>query len=97
VKVSTLDRAANCWKVVADVELPPNPKCAGEGLSQEMRIEEMEAYFEKVIADQVPHRIELRGIETDLLRVECDREYPVWPTASAMAARTMCRLASSIT
>jgi len=31
------------------------------------------------MAEQLPHRIELGGIETDLLRVECDREHPVWP------------------
>ncbi|MEI6971814.1 MAG: hypothetical protein WCL44_09895 [bacterium] len=79
VTVSVLDRAANRWKVIADVELPPNPKCAGEGLSQEMRIEELEDHFRKTMAEQVPHRIELGGIETDLLRVECDREHPVWP------------------
>ncbi len=79
VTVSVLDRTANRWQVVADVELPPNLKCAGEGLSQEMSIESMEAFFQKVMEEQVPHRIELGGIETDLLRVECDREHPVWP------------------
>ncbi len=79
VLVSVLDRASNRWRVIADVALPPNPKCAGEGLSQEMPIEEMEAHFRKVMAEQIPHRIELGGIETDLLRVECDREHPVWP------------------
>lgn len=79
VMVSVLDRAANRWKVIADVELPPNPKCAGESLTQEMRIEEMEEYFRKAITEQVSQRIELGGIETDLLRVECDREHPVWP------------------
>ncbi len=79
VTVSLLDRAVNRWKVIADVELPPNPKFAGEGLSQEMRIEEMEEHFRKAMAELTPHRIELRGIETDLLRVECDREHPVWP------------------
>lgn len=79
VTVSVLDRAANRWKVVADVALPPNPKCAGEGLTQEMPIEAMEEHFRKAMAEQAPHRIELGGLETDLLRVECDREHPVWP------------------
>lgn len=79
VLVSVLDRATNRWQVIADVELPPNPKCAGEDLSQEMSIEEMEAHFRQVMVEQIPHRIELGGIETDLLRVECDREHPVWP------------------
>jgi len=79
VTVSVLDRAANRWKTIADVELPPNPKCAGDGLTQEMPIEAMEAHFQKAMAEQVPHRIELDDIDTDLLRVECDREHPVWP------------------
>ena len=79
VTVSVLDRAANRWKIVADIDLPPNPKFAGEGLSQDIPIEAMEAHFNKAMAEQAPHRIELGGIETDLLRVECDREHPVWP------------------
>ncbi len=79
VIVSRLDRTANRWETIADVELPPEPKCAGKGLSQEMRVEEMEAHFRQVPAEHVPHRIELGNIETDLLRVECDREHPVWP------------------
>lgn len=79
VTVAVLDRAAKRWTVIADVELPPNPQCTGHGLSQEMPIEEMEAHFRNVMAEQVAHRIELGGVETDLLRVECDREHPVWP------------------
>ncbi len=79
VTVAVLDRAANRWHVIADVELPPNPTCTGEGLTQEMPIEAMEEHFRQAMADQIPHRIELDGIETDLLRVECDREHPVWP------------------
>jgi hypothetical protein len=79
VTVSVLDRTTNRWKAIADAELPANPKCAGQGLSQHLRIEEMEAHFRQAMAEQVPHRIELGGVETDLLRVECDREHPVWP------------------
>ena len=77
--VSVLDGAANRWRVVVDVELPRNPKCAGEGLTQDMPIEAMEAHFRQVMAEQAPYRIELGGLETDLLRVECDREHPSWP------------------
>lgn len=79
VIVSRLEPAARRWKVVADVNFPPNPQCSGEGLTQAMRIEEMEEYFRQVLAQQIPQRIELGGIETDLLRVECDREHAVWP------------------
>ena len=79
VVVSALNRSNNQWEKVVDVELPPNPKCAGEGLSQNMPIEEMEEYFRQALAEQAPHRIELRGFDTDCLRVECDREHPVWP------------------
>ncbi len=84
VTVAVLDRAANRWQVIADVELPPNPKFAGDGLTQDMPIEAMEEHFNKAMAEQVPHRIELGGIETDLLRVECDREHPVWPNHGEM-------------
>ncbi|MCF7854301.1 MAG: hypothetical protein K9N51_05845, partial [Candidatus Pacebacteria bacterium] len=79
IVVSTLDRRENRWQPVSDVELPFNPKFAGEGLSQGMRIDDMEAFFEKAVAEQPAYRIELQGIDTDCLKVECDREHPVWP------------------
>jgi hypothetical protein len=77
--VSALDRRTNRWSVVQEVDLPPNPKFAGAGLSQDMSIEEMESFLRTAVAEQPPHRIELGGIETDCIRVECDREHPVWP------------------
>ena len=79
VIVSVLDRDKNRWMPIQSVDLPPNPKFAGAGLSQAMPMEEMEAFFKNAVAEQPPHRIELGGIETDCLRVECDREHPVWP------------------
>lgn len=79
VVVSSLDRQTKRWVIVREVGLPPNPKFAGEGLSQTMPIEAMEAFFRNAVAEQPPHRIELGGLETDCLRVECDREHPVWP------------------
>jgi hypothetical protein len=79
ITVSTLDQGKNRWTVVKDLELPPNPKFAGAGLSQEKSIEEMEEFFKNAVADQPPYRIELGGIEADCIKVECDREYPVWP------------------
>ena len=77
--VSALDRKKNRWNVIREIELPANPKFAGEGLSQEMPIEEMEAFFSKAVAEQPPHRIELAGIVTNCIKIECDREHPVWP------------------
>ncbi|MFH1568095.1 MAG: hypothetical protein ABIL09_08865 [Gemmatimonadota bacterium] len=77
--VSTLDRAARRWTVVRDVDLPPNPRFAGAGLSQDVPIDEMEAFFTRAVAEQAPHRIELGDLATDCLKVECDREHPVWP------------------
>jgi hypothetical protein len=77
--VSALDLHENRWKVIKEVELPVNPKFAGDGLSQDMSIEEMEEFFKKAVAEQAPYRIDLGGIETDCLKVECDCEHPVWP------------------
>ena len=77
--VSVLDGKTNGWVEIRSIDLPPNPKFAGQGLSQSMSIEEMEDFFRKAVAEQPPHRIELGGVETDCLRVECDREHPVWP------------------
>lgn len=78
VVVSVLDSKTHRWKTVREVEFPPNPRIAGEGLSQRMRVEEMEAHFDKVMQEP-PYTIELGGLRTDHLRVECDREHPVWP------------------
>ena len=77
--VSVLDKKENRWNVIKEIELPQNPKFAGEGLSQEMPIEEMEAFFNKAVAEQAPHRIEMEGLVTDCIKIECDREHPVWP------------------
>jgi len=74
--ISVLD--GNRWRTIREVDLPPDPVTGGEGLSQQMSIDEMNAKLEQVLR-QPPHVIELGGIETDHLRVECDREHPVWP------------------
>ncbi len=79
ITVSILDRHTNGWHLIKDVELPPNPEFVGSGLSQDISIEEMEAFFAAAVAQHPPYRIELGGIETDCLRIECDREHPVWP------------------
>ena len=77
--ISSLDETSNKWTIVKEAELPVNPKFAGEGLSREMTCEEMDEYFKRTFSEQVPHKIGLGGFETDCLRVECDREHPVWP------------------
>ncbi|MCL5996987.1 MAG: hypothetical protein M1546_13165 [Chloroflexi bacterium] len=75
--ISTFNPAMHQWVLLRDVELPPDPTTSGEGLHQSMSIELMEqrlaAGLERV------HHIDLGGIRTDLLRVECDREHPYWP------------------
>ena len=76
VTVAVPDPAGR-WRTVADVELPPDPRIAGAGLHQGMTIEEMDALLHPVL-DTV-HQIDLGGVHTALLRVECDREHPVWP------------------
>jgi hypothetical protein len=78
VTVSTLDRQSNRWRPIHEADLPYDPRVAGEGLSQDMPIETMEAHFKKIL-DDPPLAIELGGVTTDHLRVECDREHPVWP------------------
>lgn len=75
VVVSTRD--AGQWRVIADVELPYEPRIAGEDLQQGMSIAEMDGLLQAGFS--TVHRIELDGVTTDLLRVECDREHPVWP------------------
>ncbi len=77
--VSTLDPGGCRWRTVKDVELPYNPRFAGEGLSQDMPVEAMDAFFKKAMAEARPYRIDVGGVETTCLKVECDREHPVWP------------------
>ncbi|HSV93844.1 MAG TPA: hypothetical protein VLH81_12250, partial [Desulfobacterales bacterium] len=77
VTVAILDATGAAWRIIRDVELPPDPRIAGAGLRQDMRIEEMEAALARGL--ETIHRIDLGGIATDVLRVECDREHPVWP------------------
>ncbi len=75
--VSALD-ASGGWRLVKDVDLPRIPGIAGEGLIQEMPVEAMAAAIAEA-AKGVVHRVDLGGLETTCLRVECDREHPVWP------------------
>ena len=65
------------WRVVSDMELPRDPVAAGEGLNQAMPIEEMESRLRAGL--ERCHVIPLGGVETAILRVECDREHDVWP------------------
>ncbi len=74
--VSVQEGAA--WQVVREVEFPPDPRLAGEGLTQSMSIAEMDAHFAR-LEQEPPRVIDLGGLRTDHLRVECDREHPVWP------------------
>jgi hypothetical protein len=77
--LSVLDADSGCWSIVQEVDLPYDPRIAGEGLSPTSSIEEMEDHFEAILRGQ-PQEIQLDGFVTDHLRVECDREHPVWPS-----------------
>jgi len=77
--VSVFDEKRKRWKPIKDVELPANEKFKGAGLSQEMTLAEMQVFFKKAVAEQQPHIIQLGGITTDHLKIECDREHEVWP------------------
>lgn len=76
--VSILNRRTMRWVVVKDVKLRPNERIMGKGLNQQMSVEKMNAFFEKLMKER-PYVIPLKIQRTDHLRVECDREYPVWP------------------
>lgn len=82
VTVSVPDLASGAWRVIKDVQLPPVPVIAGEGLRQDMAIEEMERLL--AAGRDVTHQIDLGGLQTSVLRVECDREHPVWPNHGEM-------------
>ena len=87
--ISVLDRQTHKWQTVREVDLPENPRTRGQGLSQRMRIAEMEAHFAKVLQEP-PLVIPLKGLVTDHLRVECDREHPVWPGYTGMGRNCWC-------
>jgi len=76
--ISTFNSKAKRWKVIKEVDLPLNPKFAGEGLSQDVGIDEMQDFFKTALAEQAAHRIDLDGTVCDCVKVECDREHPVW-------------------
>ncbi len=76
--ISRLDGASLKWQTIREIDLPPDPRISGSGLSQSMSIDEMNAHFERVLQEP-PYRIDLDAVETDHLRVVCDREHPVWP------------------
>ncbi len=77
--LSTLDPISHRWNTVEEIDLPFDPKTAGAGLSQSMSMAQIEAHF-KTVLNGPPFVIDLDGLVTDHLRVECDREYPVWPS-----------------
>ncbi len=79
VILSVLDRDACRWRVVREVGLPFDPRIAGHGLSQSMSTDQMNAHFAEVLKSP-PQVIDLGGLESDHLRVVCDREHPVWPS-----------------
>ncbi len=76
--ISRLDAESGCWQIVQEVKLPYDPRIAGEELSQTLPIEQQESHFADLFGGP-PLVIQLNGIETDHLKVECDREHPVWP------------------
>jgi hypothetical protein len=76
--IHTLEERSGRWRLLKEVELPPDPLISGRGLRQEMTEQEMTAKLQKAM-ERPPHVIALGGVRTSMLRVECDREHPVWP------------------
>ncbi|MEI6972061.1 MAG: hypothetical protein WCL44_11160 [bacterium] len=81
ITVSVLDGTR--WRVVKDVEFPRIPLIAGDGVDSETSAEEMTERFKDLMAERL--RIDLDGLETDHIRVECDREHQVYPNHTDMA------------
>lgn len=79
--VSIFDRGVREWRIIREEDVPLNPKFAGEGLRNGMPEEELQAFFVAALREQKPYVIELEGMVTDHLRVECPREHPTWPNA----------------
>ncbi len=81
--VSVMDKDTGRWRVVKEVEPPYDPRLAGEGLSLELSVAELEEKLFEVL-DEAPIEIGLDGLRTDHLRVECDREHPICPNHGEM-------------
>ncbi len=77
--ISVLDPRSRRWRVICEVALPLDPRIAGRGLAQKMSAEQMDALMAKAL-QRSKHVIRLGGIETDHLRVECDREHATAPS-----------------
>jgi hypothetical protein len=71
--VAVLD--GTCWRTLRDVALPYSPLLAGESFGPDTTIEAMDAAFAEALG--TVHGLDL-GVEAAVLRVECDREHPVW-------------------
>ncbi len=81
--IATLDPNSWQWETIREIDLPYYSKINGEGLSQDMNIDEMEEHFKQILKEE-PMTIPLDGLQTDHLRIVCDREHPVWPSHGEM-------------
>jgi len=68
------------WRLIREAELPPDPRIAGSGLSPEDDPRAVEEHFRSIMASLQPHLVRLGGARVTALRVECNREHPVWPS-----------------
>ena len=76
--ISVLDRDNFTWKTISEVDFPADPEITGEGLSLKMKMQDIEDHFSKVLKKS-GYLVDLKGYQTDHLRVICDREHPVYP------------------
>jgi hypothetical protein len=76
--ISQLDQEHMQWKTIREIEMPPDARIRGDGLNQEMNMDAMNRHFAQVLKDN-PRVFDLKGVISDHLRVECDREHPSWP------------------
>jgi hypothetical protein len=83
--VSVLD--GKQWRVVKEVDVPRDPRVAGDTdiCPSDAEVEEFQKRSWPVFNESL--RIELGGLETDHVRVECDREHsPIKPNHGEMGS-----------
>jgi len=77
--VSVYDRNSRAWRVMQEINVPLNPKFSGVGLDPDLPMAEKDRFFAEAVKEFGAYTIILDGFETDHVRIECDREHPVYP------------------
>jgi len=79
VVLSVFNRERLRWETLRDFTCPLNEAFSGRGLDNTMPIKTMDTFFSEAVMKAGPIVIELGGLVLDHIRLECDREHPIWP------------------